>query len=395
MRKILSRISALINKAPLQAAIFFFIFGIIFWGGFNTAMEATNTLKFCISCHEMGDTVYPEYKHSNHYTNASGVQATCPDCHVPKEWLPKVIRKIQASKELFYWIIGEIDSKEKFEAKRLQLAERVWNSMEKTDSRECRNCHLFSVMDLAEQARFAARSHGDAIENAETCIHCHRGIAHHLPAKQAHVTEMVLDREYAEEINETCAGCHGEFGEGTIDGEYPRLAGLDAGYIALQLRHFKSRERLNIPMLPYATERELPEEDVVQIAAYLSQINLPSKLPPIVEDEKFDALARLKESKRVVNIARYPGDFDRGRRFYWKECAGCHGEKAQGNSERWDNSRKIPPLAGQHSIYLLRQINRFRKAERLHDDPRDADIFSSYSDAEIGDMLAYLSVLDD
>jgi len=260
----------LCGQRPYLMAVMFFAAGIIFWGGFNTAMEATNTLKFCISCHEMGTTVYPEYKRSIHYTNSSGVQATCPDCHVPREWGPKVIRKIQASKELFYWITGEIDSREKFEAKRLQLAEHVWHSMEKTDSRECRNCHLFTVMDLDKQARFAARIHGDAIEKGDTCINCHRGIAHKLPVKETAVTEAAtaeLDMDYAEEINETCAGCHGEFGEGTIDGEYPRLAGLDADYIAQQLRHFKTRDRLNIPMTPYTTERELPDEDVVLIAA--------------------------------------------------------------------------------------------------------------------------------
>src|ERR1019366_6116593 len=43
-------------------ASLFFVLGIIFWGGFNTGLEATNTLEFCISCHEMRDNVYQEYK---------------------------------------------------------------------------------------------------------------------------------------------------------------------------------------------------------------------------------------------------------------------------------------------------------------------------------------------
>ena len=38
--------------------------GVLFWGGFNTAMDRTNTLEFCTSCHEMG-TVYAEYKQSH------------------------------------------------------------------------------------------------------------------------------------------------------------------------------------------------------------------------------------------------------------------------------------------------------------------------------------------
>ncbi|MDH3948505.1 MAG: NapC/NirT family cytochrome c, partial [Gammaproteobacteria bacterium] len=117
------------KRYSLFAVIAFITLGVILWGGFNTAMEATNTLEFCISCHEMEATVYQEYKHSVHYSNPSGVQATCPDCHVPREWTPKVIRKIQASNELFHWIIGSIDTPEKFEAKRLQLARHVWQAM--------------------------------------------------------------------------------------------------------------------------------------------------------------------------------------------------------------------------------------------------------------------------
>jgi len=388
---ILSSLKAINKKNSLFAAVIFFIAGIVFWGGFNTFMEATNTLPFCISCHEMESTVYEEYKHSVHFTNPSGVRAICSDCHVPKDWVPKVIRKIRATKELYYWITGEIDTREKFEAKRLELASRVWDSMKATDSRECRNCHQLSVMELEHQARFAARIHADALDKGETCIDCHKGITHKLPQLEVLSAEgrAEIDIEYAEEINDTCAGCHGEFGEGSIDGEYPRLAGLNEEYLASQIRHFKTRKRLNISMLPYATERELPEEDVHLIAAYLSRIELPTKLPPIVEEE-FDALARLEASGRVINIARYPGDVEKGRRFYQKECAGCHGSAGQG-----DESRKFPQLTGQYSNYLNRQINNFRQGERLHDDPRDADIFKSFSDVEIADMLAYMSIMDD
>ena len=77
-----------------------FIAGIVFWGAFNTALEATNTEQFCVSCHEMRDNVYEELKSTIHYTNRSGVRATCPDCHVPHEWTHKIARKMQASKEV-------------------------------------------------------------------------------------------------------------------------------------------------------------------------------------------------------------------------------------------------------------------------------------------------------
>lgn len=154
---------------------------ILFWGGFNWAMEATNSEEFCISCHEMQENVYEEYKETIHYSNRTGVRATCPDCHVPKEWHYKVVRKIQATNELLHKALGSIDTPEKFEAKRLKLASHVWEGMKKTDSRECRNCHDFDSMDYPEQGRRAVAQHSVGLEEDKTCIDCHKGIAHSLP----------------------------------------------------------------------------------------------------------------------------------------------------------------------------------------------------------------------
>jgi cytochrome c-type protein NapC len=157
------------------------VLGIVLWGGFNTAMEATNNEQFCISCHEMEENVYQELQDTIHFTNRTGVRATCPDCHVPKEWVHKVVRKIQASNEIYHKLMGTIDTPEKFEEKRLQLAQNVWKAMKKTDSRECRNCHDFDSMDFSRQESRSADSHDEAIEKGYTCIDCHKGIAHSLP----------------------------------------------------------------------------------------------------------------------------------------------------------------------------------------------------------------------
>ncbi len=128
-------------KYPVTGVMAFFLAGILFWGGFNWSLELTNTESFCISCHAMEAFVYKEYQGSLHYANRSGVRATCPDCHVPREWVHKIVRKVGAVNELFHWMRGSISTPEKFEAKRLALARHVWTSMERTDSRECRNCH--------------------------------------------------------------------------------------------------------------------------------------------------------------------------------------------------------------------------------------------------------------
>ncbi|ABD79350.1 periplasmic nitrate reductase subunit NapC [Saccharophagus degradans 2-40] len=159
-----------------------FVAGIIFWGGFNTALEATNTETFCISCHEMENNVYQELQATIHFSNRSGVRATCPDCHVPHEWTDKIARKMQASKEVWGKIFGTINTREKFEAKRLELAQHEWARLKANDSLECRNCHNFEYMDFTRQSARASVQHSTALAAGEkTCIDCHKGIAHHLP----------------------------------------------------------------------------------------------------------------------------------------------------------------------------------------------------------------------
>ena len=247
--------------------------------------------------------------------------------------------------------------------------EREWQRMRESDSRTCRNCHDFDSMDLDGQARFAARIHREGLDGGKTCIDCHQGIAHQLPEPLeldvAELSESERDEmlDYGAEINETCAGCHGENAEGSIDGEYPRLAGMSRDYLEKQLHLFKNRDRLNIPMLPYTNDRELPVEDIEAVSYYISQLDLPTRLPAleqdIASDGSFDALGRLEASNAVVNIPRYPGNISAGQRLYRKECATCHGKQGQGN-----HAGTIPPLSGQHSVYIKRQVENFRRADR-------------------------------
>ncbi|NIZ59616.1 cytochrome C [Sedimentitalea sp. CY04] len=176
-----------------------FVMGIIFWGGFNTALEVTNTEAFCTSCHEMRDNVYEELKPTIHYSNRSGVRATCPDCHVPHEWTSKVARKMQASKEVWGKIFGTINTREKFLEHRLALAQNEWTRLEANNSLECRNCHSEESMDITRQSTRAAEAHERFLFTGEkTCISCHKGIAHQLPdmgqasLMGGHASEQVL-----------------------------------------------------------------------------------------------------------------------------------------------------------------------------------------------------------
>ncbi|MFC3550875.1 cytochrome c3 family protein [Lysobacter cavernae] len=159
-----------------------FIAGVVFWGGFNTALELTNTEKFCTGCHEMRDNVFAELKTTIHYSNRSGVRATCPDCHVPHDWTDKIARKMQASKEVWGKLFGTIDTREKFLNHRLVLAQHEWARLKANDSLECRNCHDYDSMDLTRQSPRSAQIHQRWLGSREkTCIDCHKGVAHHLP----------------------------------------------------------------------------------------------------------------------------------------------------------------------------------------------------------------------
>lgn len=198
-----SALARFLSVSPLIGLLASFVLGIIFWGGFNTALELANTESFCVSCHEMRQYIFEEFKETAHYSNGSGIRASCPDCHVPRTWGYMVLRKIGATNELFHHFLGSVNTPEKFEEKRMELAETVWRTMEQTDSRECRNCHSEGFMDYTEQRDVAGEQHLMAHNEGKTCIDCHKGVVHKLP-------EEFLDQEHDRFEREAvpCWNCH-------------------------------------------------------------------------------------------------------------------------------------------------------------------------------------------
>lgn len=166
------------------------LIGIVFSVTFDATMEWTNNENFCANaCHEMTDNVAKEFSGSSHDNNHSGVRATCSDCHVPKEFGPKMVRKVKASLEVYHHILGTLNTPEKFEDHRLRLANNVWREMKGNDSRECRNCHVAKKMAFSQQSTKAAEFHQNALEKGKTCIDCHKGIAHKLPKNLQELSE--------------------------------------------------------------------------------------------------------------------------------------------------------------------------------------------------------------
>jgi len=129
----------------------------------------------------MKDNNFEEYKDTTHAKNRTGVKAICSDCHVPHDFVDTMIRKIKASNDVFQHFTGKIDTREKFESHRLELAKRVWLRMKESDSQECRNCHDAKAMDPEKQGKTAQKQHRRLLAGEKTCIDCHYGIAHKEP----------------------------------------------------------------------------------------------------------------------------------------------------------------------------------------------------------------------
>ena len=197
---------------------------------------------------------------------------------------------------------------------------------------------------------------------------------------------IAADLEKGKEINGTCAACHGEFGQGGKRGEYPRIAGQRAGYIMDQLKSFRARTRVNIPMFPYTQERELPDEDIRDVAEYLASIELPTKMPTFKGDE--GALTRLNMVEKVMIVPRAEGDVENGKAVFQKNCATCHAKTGMGRG-------KFPMLVGQYTNYLKRQIDLYLKGDRPHDDEGTTGVLNTLKEKDLQDILAYLTTLQD
>ncbi|WP_447871459.1 NapC/NirT family cytochrome c [Serratia fonticola] len=169
------------------------VLGAALLAGTATVFHKTSDTAFCVSCHTMQQPL-AEYQGSVHFQNAKGIRAECADCHVPHEPLDYLWTKIRAVKDIYGEMTGKIDTPEKYEAHKLAMAQSVWKTLKENDSATCRSCHSFDAMDITAQRPEARIQHPVAIKQGETCIDCHKGVAHILPdmsgAAQAGAAEL-------------------------------------------------------------------------------------------------------------------------------------------------------------------------------------------------------------
>lgn len=189
--------------------------------------------------------------------------------------------------------------------------------------------------------------------------------------------------EDGKDVYGPCAACHGANGEGGKGGEYPRIAGQPASFIVDTLKAFQERKRYNLPMFPYTEPRELSEQDMKDVAAYVTGIVLPTKVPEFTEADS--ALDRLLAMEKVLVVPRLEGDLENGRKLYRRRCASCHGRSGQGR-------KGFPLLVGQYPTYLMKQVGTFRRAERTHEaDEAGEGVLKKISEKDIADILAWLT----
>nr|VFJ87841.1 MAG: cytochrome c-type protein NapC [Candidatus Kentron sp. H]VFJ89552.1 MAG: cytochrome c-type protein NapC [Candidatus Kentron sp. H]VFJ96245.1 MAG: cytochrome c-type protein NapC [Candidatus Kentron sp. H] len=174
-----------IMRKRAAIAIFTIVIGVLIGlgavAGLDTFLKYTSTLEFCsTTCHEM-ETVATEYLGSTHYKNNAGSRATCADCHVPRPLGAKLWHNMMGVREIYHTVMGTMDTRSKFEARRGQLAENEWRRLKETDSRECRACHSLDAMTITSQRDDARYWHSKAVEDGSTCMECHKGVVHQLP----------------------------------------------------------------------------------------------------------------------------------------------------------------------------------------------------------------------
>ena len=184
MSKIIEKFRALgSRRGSIVVLAVGLILGLAAFFSAGSFMVYANSEKFCAtSCHEMSYLAV-EHKGTIHDKNRTGVRATCSDCHVPHGYITNYLAKLNLFND--YWghfVTHSIDSKEKFEAKRAELAVKVWVYMKQNDSRECRHCHTTAKMDAEKQTEKAKARHEKLRTEGLTCIDCHFAIAHAEPS---------------------------------------------------------------------------------------------------------------------------------------------------------------------------------------------------------------------
>lgn len=167
-----------------------------------------------------------------------------------------------------------------------------------------------------------------------------------------------------------CVACHGPDGAGNGSAGFPRLAGLNADYLAKQLHDFQSGRRQNAVMAPIA--KALDDGEIRAVAEHYAELPAPQIQAPEAEPEV------LALGETLATIGRWSDTIP--------ACVQCHGPGTRGVAPHF------PGIAGQHAGYIEAQIKAWKAGQRSND-PNDLMkvVADRLSDEDIHAVAAYLA----
>lgn len=169
-----------------------------------------------------------------------------------------------------------------------------------------------------------------------------------------------------------CVTCHGQSGQGTSNGYFPRIAGKPAGYLYNQLLAFRDGTRRYAPMNYLVAY--MPDSYLREIAEHFSR-----QRPPFAASET--AAVDAATAARGRTLVR-TGDPQKG----VPACIACHGAGLTGMEPG------IPGLVGLRPNYIVAQLTRWRVGERHAAEPDCMKrIATRLSDTDITAVAAWLS----
>lgn len=198
-----------------------------------------------------------------------------------------------------------------------------------------------------------------------------------------HALAKAGDPEKGEQKAAACAACHAADGNSTI-AMYPKIAGQGERYIAKQLAMFKTKERDNAVMYPFAMS--LSPQDMRDIGAYFSRQKASSGLADEspVSGGDYDGVPFYQVGQSLYRA----GDASRNS----PACTACHGPSGEGNP-----GAKYPALAGQYASYTEARLKAYRDGAVYGKGDRGngimADVAKNLTDTEIQALATYIEGL--
>jgi cytochrome c553 len=169
-----------------------------------------------------------------------------------------------------------------------------------------------------------------------------------------------------------CVTCHGQNGQGTQNGYFPRIAGKPAGYLQKQLIAFRDGTRRYAPMNYLVAY--LPDAYLREIAEYFAK-----QRPAFVENEAAAIDPRVLARGQAIATE---GDKNKA----VPACIACHGAGLTGMEPG------IPGLVGLRPTYIAAQLTRWRVGERRAAEPDCMKrIASRLSDSDIAAVATWLA----